>query len=437
MHAPKLLKPETSLRGLITVAGLSMFLLIGVLGGWAATTEISGAVIASGRVDVAGKPKVVQSLDGGVLSELVVRNGDTVQAGQIIARLDPTLLQINLEVARARLVDVLSQHARLDAESTDAKEISFDFPSLPFEVTQPRKIKAMAGQQEIFATRAKIRDGLRERMESNVKAIGTQTKGISEQIEALEQQIMYLDEDLQSAVALVAKGLSRQTQLTQIRRQRAVLIGDLARRRSELANLKHRKWEFSLELLQDEQRFLEQVATDRHETAAEFHELKMAIIARQAQLERVNIRAPVDGIVHELQVTTIGGIVTAGGTLMNVIPQQSGFEFEVRVSPQSINLVHKNQSAQIVLNTLTPQNASPLTGKVSAISPEAITDRLTGEVFYRVALEISQEELANLPKTTKLIAGMPLEAFLHTEQRTILSYLIAPIGTQLRRSFRS
>lgn len=437
MREPELSKPETSLRGLITVAVVSMILLIGVLGGWAATTEISGAVIAHGRVEVAGKPKVVQSLDGGVVSELSVRNGDTVQAGQIIARLDPTFLQINLELARTRLVDVSSRQARLEAESTNAKEISFDFQSLPFEVAQARKIKAMAGQQEIFSTRAKIRTSLRERMESNVKAIETQTKGYTEQIEALEKQIAYLDEDLQSAVALVAKGLSRQTQLTQIRRQRAALSGELAGRQAELANLKHRKWEFSLELLQNEQRFQEQVATERHEVTAEFHELKMAIIARQAQLERVNIRAPVDGIVHELQVTTIGGIVAAGGTLMNVIPQQSGFEFEARVSPQSISLVHENQKAQITLSTLTRQNALPLSGKVSAISPEAITDRVTGEVFYRVALEISPEELASLPKTTKLIAGMPLEAFLHTEQRTVLSYLIAPLGTQLRRSFRS
>jgi len=437
MHEPELSKPETSLRGLITVAVVSIILLIGVLGGWAATTEISGAVIAHGRVEVAGKPKVVQSLDGGVVSELSVRNGDTVQAGQIIARLDPTFLQINLEMARTRLVDVSSRQARLEAESTNAKEISFDFQSLPFEVAQARKIKAMAGQQEIFSTRAKIRTSLRERMESNVKAIETQTKGYTEQIEALEKQIAYLDEDLQSAVALVAKGLSRQTQLTQIRRQRAALSGELAGRQAELANLKHRKWEFSLELLQNEQRFQEQVATERHEVTAEFHELKMAIIARQAQLERVNIRAPVDGIVHELQVTTIGGIVAAGGTLMNVIPQQSGFEFEARVSPQSISLVHENQKAQITLSTLTRQNALPLSGKVSAISPEAITDRVTGEVFYRVALEISPEELASLPKTTKLIAGMPLEAFLHTEQRTVLSYLIAPLGTQLRRSFRS
>ncbi|MGR3604938.1 HlyD family type I secretion periplasmic adaptor subunit [Sulfitobacter sp.] len=437
MREPELSKPETSLRGLITVAVVSMILLIGVLGGWAATTEISGAVIAHGRVEVAGKPKVVQSLDGGVVSELSVRNGDTVQAGQIIARLDPTFLQINLEMARTRLVDVSSRQARLEAESTNAKEISFDFQSLPFEVAQARKIKAMAGQQEIFSTRAKIRTSLRERMESNVKAIETQTKGYTEQIEALEKQIAYLDEDLQSAVALVAKGLSRQTQLTQIRRQRAALSGELAGRQAELANLKHRKWEFSLELLQNEQRFQEQVATERHEVTAEFHELKMAIIARQAQLERVNIRAPVDGIVHELQVTTIGGIVAAGGTLMNVIPQQSGFEFEARVSPQSISLVHENQKAQITLSTLTRQNALPLSGKVSAISPEAITDRVTGEVFYRVALEISPEELASLPKTTKLIAGMLLEAFLHTEQRTVLSYLIAPLGTQLRRSFRS
>ncbi|MGR3507800.1 MAG: HlyD family type I secretion periplasmic adaptor subunit [Sulfitobacter sp.] len=437
MREPELSKPETSLRGLITVAVVSMILLIGVLGGWAATTELSGAVIAHGRVEVAGKPKVVQSLDGGVVSELSVRNGDTVQAGQIIARLDPTFLQINLEMARTRLVDVSSRQARLEAESTNAKEISFDFQSLPFEVAQARKIKAMAGQQEIFSTRAKIRTSLRERMESNVKAIETQTKGFTEQIEALEKQIAYLDEDLQSAVALVAKGLSRRTQLTQIRRQRAALSGELAGRQAELANLKHRKWEFSLELLQNEQRFQEQVATERHEVTAEFHELKMAIIARQAQLERVNIRAPVDGIVHELQVTTIGGIVAAGGTLMNVIPQQSGFEFEARVSPQSISLVHENQKAQITLSTLTRQNALPLSGKVSAISPEAITDRVTGEVFYRVALEISQEELASLPKTTKLIAGMPLEAFLHTEQRTVLSYLIAPLGTQLRRSFRS
>lgn len=432
------LRPEIGLGRLFLAGGLGAAILVAVLGGWAATTRISGAVAAHGQIDVAGKPKTVQSLDGGVIADLAVANGDAVQAGQILARLDPTLLQINLDMARSRLAAALALRARLEAERAGDAVLAFEYADLSdtIRTLNLEMTKAEAGQRAIFAARAEMRRGGRAQAVSSVEDIKTQQRGVSDQINAIEQQLTYLALDLESLRSLEGKGLARRQQLSDTQRAHAALRGELAGRQAELAALGNRAREITRDSLQDERRFQEQVVTDLRDVTLEIEELALSIVTRQAQLERTDIRTPSDGVVHELQVTTLGGVIAPGGTLLDIVPQNAGYEFEVRVPPQSIDRVRPNQRAQVVFSAFDQQTTPKLVGHVRAISPEAVDDRQSGQSFYRVSLEVPQKELSRLPDTAHLLPGMPVEAFLETQERTVLSYLTEPITTHLRRGFR-
>jgi HlyD family secretion protein len=425
---------------LFAAGAIGVFALFGVLGLWALLTIISGAVMAMGQVSVTDKPKTVQTLDGGVLAEISVRNGDLVRKGEVLARLDPTLLQINLDIAQNRMAAALALRARLEAEQNGVPEVAFDYSELPASILavalELDTTHAEIGQRNIFTARAEMLQGGRDRMVSALADLDNQVTGITGQIEALEAQLAYVETDVTNVRNLLAKGLARQDRLTDLQRMQASLMGDLAGRRSDLARLSNSRREVELTTLQEERRFHEQVVTDLREVTTDIEELMLEIVTHRAQLERVDIRAPSDGIVHELQVTTLGGVMAPGGTLLDIIPQDTGFDFELRVDPRSINQVREEQVAKVVLSAFDPQTTPQLEGRVRTISPEVIEDRQTGQSFYRVSVDVPLEQLARLPETAVLIPGMPVEAYLQTDDRTVLSYLTAPLRDHLRRAFR-
>lgn len=436
MQHPETTSPKTGLWHLTAGVTAAIFCLVGVLGGWAATTQIAGAVIATGQIDVAGKPKVIQTVDGGVLAELTVQSGDIVKAGQVLARFDAAALQIDLRMARARLADAIGLRARLEAERDGSAVPGFDTIELPDSIRPLDMTQARAGQSAIFKARAQMRAGMLDRISSNLDAVDMQVTGINGQIFASEQQLAILSDELTSLSVLVAKGLAPQVRLSQLQSSQAGLRGDLAARRAELAQLIHQRGTLKLERLQADRRFQEEVALELREVNAVVQQLVLTTITRQAQMDRIVIRAPADGMVHELRATTVGGVVAAGATLMDIVPQREMFEFEVRVDPRSINLVRYEQSATIVLSAFDPHTTPRLTGTVRGISPKVVIDPNTGESFYRISLEIPNTELSRLPASARLVPGMPIEAFLKTGDRTVLSYLAEPISSQLRRGFR-
>jgi HlyD family secretion protein len=438
MQTEEPLIPETSLAALNIAGMIAIFALVFILGGWAATTKINGAVIAKGQVEVAGKRKIVQTLDGGILAEILVTNGDHVAKDQVLARLDPTLLQINLDMARTRLAAALSLRARLEAERMGTVDLVFDYADLPLPAQHLGEVirKAESRQRDIFEARQEMRAGAEKQMHGRLADLDTQAQGISGQMTALERQLSFVGGDLANINALLGKGLSRRDKLTEALRRQAALQGDLAQRQAELASVNNRRREIAVNADQEKRALQEQAATELRELFVEIEELTLAIVTREAQLERVELRAPASGIVHELQMTTLGGVIPAGGTLLHVIPQDSGLAFEVRVPPRDINKVRREQPAQIVMTALDPQKTPKLAGRVGAVSPETVNDPVTGQPFYRVAVHIAQEELARLPSAARLIAGMPLEAFLQEREKTVLSYLTEPLMSQLSHGFR-
>lgn len=430
--------PETSLARLSAVGFSAVFILVGILGGWAVTTKISSAVIATGQVGVAGKPKTVQSPDSGALVEILVGNGDFVEKGQVLARLDPTLVQINLGRVRTHLSAALTLRARLHAERTGARQLVFAYDELRIPVSE---LSAYLGdaenlQQDIFQARRDLRIGSRRQMRGRIADLDTQMQGVLAQITSLERRQVLLDQELRNINALMGKGLSRQEKLTDALRRQAILEGDLAARQSELASMKIRRHEVAEDASQEFRTIQEQVTSDLRDVLVEIDELTQQIFTLQAQLDRLDLRAPADGIVHELAMTTLGGVIRGGDTLLQIIPQNAGFSFEVRVPPRDINQVRQDQLAQIALTALDQQSAPKLDGTVAAVSPETVQDRLTGEYFYRVTLDVPQAELARLPKAERLIAGMPIDVFLQTGEKSVFHYLTEPLLAQISHGFR-
>ena len=412
------------------LAGLAMIVAVFA---WAQTTPISGAVIASGAAEVRGKPKVVQSLDGGVVEEIHVSDGDLVRAGDVLLRFDPTLLRINLEMYRNRLAETRARISRLRAEQAGRRTLTFAYDTEFIEGLTLEGVNA--GQKEIFEARRDVMRGRREQLREKIVQFGNQITGVEALITAKREQLALVEHELGEVSALHAQGLARESQVLELRRQRARFNGEVAEHQSELARIRNSIRDTELEILQSERQFREQVVTDLGEAVMQAEELVLQIVTARKQLERIDVPAPVDGIVHEMQVFNAGGVVPSGETMMQIIPVSNGVDFEVRVAPDAIDQVVQGQRAKVVFSAFSTRSAPEVFGTVSGISPSSVTDPSTGQSFYRVTLAIPPEELSQLDGH-EILPGMPIEAFLQTGERTVLSYLTRPLTDQLRRAFR-
>ena len=425
--------PDLGLRRAGVMGTIATLLLVFVLGGWAATFTIGGAVMAAGQAVVHGKPKLVQSLEGGTVGDILVRNGDTVAAGDLLVRLDRTVVQTNLDIARTRIAAALALRARLQVEQEGQSVLSFTYPTLPFNL--PDTAPHESSQREIFAARAAVLQGGRDQLAEMLLQYDSQTAGADGQIAAIQDQLDLLEPDIANKNDLAGRGLVRQSELSDLQRARAALTGQMAAQQAELARLANARRDSTLKTLQAERSFIEDVVTQLRETNDQIDELTLDIVTRTAQLAQLDIRAPAAGIVHEMQVNTTGGVIAPGGTIAQIIPLDDGMDFELQVDPRAVDQVYPGQTAQLVLSSFDPQVTPKLEARVTTVSPGTIADPQTGRSFYRVALSVSPEELARLPGVT-LVPGMPVEAYLETGERSVLSYLLHPILSHLNRALR-
>ena len=400
---------------------------------WMSTTLITGAVIAPGKVVVRGLPKQVQSLDGGVVQEILVKDGDVVSKGDVLLRLDPSLLQINLEIYRNRLSEVVTREARLDAEyqELDAPVFNIDSPYLPgIDLTQHFK-----GQREIFVARREVLSGRKEQLAERILQFRNQISGVEALISAKQDQLAYVSQERETKQGLSEQGLVRESELLELQGRESSLLGQIAEHQSELARIYNSIRDTELEILQADREFKEQVVTELRTTTAEREELILQIVTVEKQLERIDILAPTDGIVHELQATTEGGVVAPEATITQIVPLSDGVEFKLQVDPQSIDQVFVGQVAKVLFPAFNQRTTPELFGTVSGISPTSVDDPQTGLSYFRIDLTLPVEEIERLGDV-ELIPGMPVEAFLQTGERSVLTYLTEPLLQQLRRAFR-
>ena len=424
--------PRTDLGGARRLGAVVSLAVFGGLLFWADATEINGAVVAPGAVVVPGKPKTVQHLDGGIVAEILVEDGAVVAAGDPLVRLDATSLRANLDIYRNRLAAAASLRDRLIAERDGAPQIAFaPEPGL----AEAAVASARRGQTSIFASRQEVQDGRRAQLREKIAQYANQTAGVEALKRAKTEQLGSLEEEIAAKRRLTEQGHMRLPDLLAIQRARSDLVGQIQEHVSELARIANsvRDTELEISIIGLERR--EDAAAQLSDARSEIDELRQQILATAAQLDRIEVRAPVAGVVHELQTATVGGVVAPGGPIAQIVPTGGGFLFETRVDPTAADQVHPGQPARLRFSAFSQDAAPELNATVRWVSANTVVDEATGAPFYRVALEADDAEMARLDGV-ELVPGMPVEAFLQTGARTVLSYLLKPLTDQVERAFR-
>ena len=415
------------------VAAIAAFLVVGV-GGWAVATEFSGAIIASGQVVVDSNVKRVQHPTGGVVGELRIRDGQQVKAGQVLLRLDDVQTRASLAIVSKALDELTARQARLEAERDGADEMIVPRDLLD-RMEDQHVARTMHGELRQFDTRRKGREGQRAQLRERIAQLGKEISGYTAQHDSKIKQIGWITDELHGVRELWLKKLIPFTRLTILEREKERLAGERGQLVASIAQSGGKIAEIELQIIQIEQDMRTEVGRELADIRARTSELVEKKVAAQDQLQRIDIRAPQDGIVHQLAVHTVGGVITAGEQIMLIVPEADTLTIEVRVQPQDVDQLRIGQSAVIRLSAFNQQTTPELNGVVARVSADVSEDIKTGTRFYTVRVAVPESELARLA-SLKLIPGMPAEVFIQTTPRTVISFLIRPLWDQIGRAFR-
>jgi HlyD family secretion protein len=418
------------LGGLAVVA-----LLAGGVGGLAATTELSGAVIAPGSLVVDSNVKKVQHPTGGVVGELRARDGDKVKAGDIVVRLDETITQANLAIVVKSLNELQSRLARLEAERDNVDTVVFPAELLA-RAGDPELARSMTGERNLFEFRKSARAGQKAQLRERIAQLKEEIQGLTGQVAAKKRETELIGQELEGVRDLWRKNLVQIQRVTALERDAARLEGERGQLIASTAQAKGKISEIELQILQIDQDLRSEVAKDLREVQGKIAELVERKVAAEDQLKRIDIRAPQNGMVHQSTVHTVGGVITPGEAIMLIVPEADALTVEAKLAPQDIDQVRVGQTAALRFSAFSQRTTPELDGVVSRVSADLTTDQRTGAAYYVVRITLSESELARL-QGLRLVPGMPVEAFIRTGERTVLSYVMKPFTDQITRSFRS
>jgi HlyD family secretion protein len=424
-----------SIRRHLLVAGLVGGLLIFGIAGWARTTELSGAVIAHGTVVVDSNVKKVQHPTGGIIGELKVRDDQLVQAGDIVARLDDTQTKANLGVLTANLDELRARQARQEAEKEDAEAIDFPKDLLDREAKDPAVAHMLEGERKLFAFRRDARAGQKAQLRERIAQLRKEAEGVTEQIDAKIKEIELIQHELEGILRLWEKQLVTYNRVSSLQRDAARLEGERGELLASKASTGGKIAEVELQIVQIDQDFRSKVAEDLSDVRAKIAELSERQIAAEDQLRHVDIRAPQTGRVHELKVHTVGGVIAEGETIMLIVPEDDMLSVEAKVRPEDIDQLRADQRVVLRFSAFNQRTTPELNGVVGWVAADLTQDQQKNDAFYLVHINVPEDEIRRL-SGLKIIPGMPVEAFIQTDSRTALSYLLKPLTDQISRSFR-
>ena len=426
--------PKHSIRLHLIVGLAVVVILAGGLGGWASTAQISGALIAPGSVVVDSNVKKVQHPTGGVVGEVRVRDGDLVKAGDVVVRLDDTVTKAGLAIVTKNLNGLWARAARLEAEQQGVAKINF--PSMLLDHTDDPDVKAvMASESKLFEVRSTGRIGQKAQLRERVAQLNEEIAGLTAQETAKSHEIELVQKELVGVRQLYEQHLVQMSRLTTLERDAARLEGERAQFIASRAQAKGKITETELQIIQVDKDLVSDVSKDLRETNDKIGEFVERKVTAEDQLRRIDIRAPQDGMVLQSTVHTVGGVISAGDAIMMIVPQADNLSVEAKVNPQDIDQLQIGQKTLLRLSAFNQRTTPELNGVVSRVSPDTTTDQRTGQSYYTIRVSMPPEEIARLGDV-KLIPGMPVEAFVQTGDRTMLSYLAKPLHDQLMRAFR-
>src|SRR6202171_337170 len=418
------------------IIGLAVVVVLaGGLGGWASTTQISGALVARGSVVVESNVKKVQHPTGGVVGEVRARDGDVVKAGDWVLRLDATVTKAGLAIVTKNLDGLWARAARLEAEQRGLDRVVF--PKMLLDRVDDTDVRnVIASESKLFEVRTTGRTGQKAQLRERVTQLNEEIAGLAAQEKAKNQEIALVEKELTGVRELYDKHLVQMSRLTTLERDAARLNGERAQYVASRAQAKGKITETELQIIQVDKDLVSEVSKDLRETNDKIGEFVERKVTAEDQLRRVDIRAPQDGMVLQSTVHTVGGVITAGDAIMMIVPQADDLSVEAKVNPQDIDKLQIGQKTVLRLSAFNQRTTPELNGVVSRVSADVTTDQRTGQSYYTIRVSMPPEEVARLGDNVKLIPGMPVEAFVQTGDRTMLSYLMKPLSDQLMRSFR-
>jgi HlyD family secretion protein len=425
---------EASIRRHLGLGIAVVALLLGGLGGWAALAEISGAVIAPGTLVVESHDKKVQHPTGGIVGELLVREGDRVKAGDLLVRLDETLARANLAIASKALDEMTARKARLETERDDGQTI--ELPQTLLDRRQDPEVGArIEREQRAFEIGRVAREGEKAQLREQIVQTKESIEGYQVRERAKANEIVLIERELKGTRELWSKNLIPISKLTALEREATSLEGERGQLMSLVSETKGKIAETELKILQVDRDLRDKVGQELREVETKIGELVERKVAAEDQLKRVDIRAPQTGQVHQLSVHTVGGVIAAGESIMLIVPDGDKLSVEVRVRPADIDQLQLGQTAMLRFSAFNQRSTPQINASVSRISADVTTDERTGANFYVVGIDVADEELAHLGNL-KLVPGMPVEAFIKTEDRKVISYLLKPLTDQMERALR-
>ena len=417
------------------IIGLAIVVVLaGGLGGWASTAEISGALIAPGQIVVESNVKKVQHPTGGVVGEVLARDGDLVKAGDVVVRLDDTVTKASLAIVTKNLDGLWARAARLQAEQQGIDKVVFP-PQLLERASDPDVKNIIASETKLFEVRVNGRSGQKAQLHERITQLNEEIAGLVAQEKAKDQEISLVEKELVGVRDLYDKHLVQMTRLTTLERDAARLNGERAQFIASRAQAKGKITETELQIIQVDKDMVSDVSKDLRETNDKIGEFVERKVTAEDQLKRTDIRAPQDGMVLQSTVHTVGGVITAGDAIMMIVPQSDDLQVEAKVNPQDIDKLQIGQKTLLRLSAFNQRTTPELNGVVTRVSPDVTTDQRTGQSYYTIRVSMPPAEVARLGEV-KLIPGMPVEAFVQTGDRTMLAYLIKPLHDQLMRAFR-
>jgi HlyD family secretion protein len=417
------------------IIGLAVVVILaGGLGGWASTAEISGALIAPGQIVVESNVKKVQHPTGGVVGEVLARDGDIVKAGDILVRLDDTVTKASLAIVTKNLDAQWARAARLEAEQRGQDKITFP-PQLLTRINDADVKSLILSETKLFEVRVTGRIGQKAQLRERITQLNEEISGLSAQEKAKDQEIALVEKELAGVRDLYEKHLVQISRLTTLERDTARLNGERAQYIASRAQAKGKITETELQIIQVDKDMVSEVSKDLRETNDKIGEFVERKVTAEDQLRRVDIRAPQAGMVLQSTVHTVGGVITAGDAIMMIVPQADDLAVEAKVNPQDIDKLQIGQKTLLRLSAFNQRTTPELNGVVTRVSPDVTIEQRTGQSYYTIRVSMPPAEIARLGDV-KLIPGMPVEAFVQTGDRTLMSYLIKPLSDQLMRAFR-
>ncbi len=420
----------------VFVGMLATLMLVGGFGGWAVFSSLAGAIVASGRVEVEQNRQVVQHPDGGVVAQILVKEGDVVSAGQTLLELDSASIQSQLSVLESQLFEILARSARLEAERDGSNTLAIDAELASLAAENPEVSDLVEGQKRLFFARRESVSREREQLAKQRDQIADQVLGIEAQSTALAEQIKLIEEELGSQLTLLERGLAQASRVLSLQREQARLKGEAGQLTAQKAQAQGRIIESEIGSLKLADAVREQAITQLRDIRVQELELRERRLRAQEQLSRLSIEAPVSGVVYGLTVNTPRSVLRAAEPVLYIVPQDRPLVIAARVPPIHIDRVYAGQKVNLRFSALDQRRTPELFGEVVQVSADSFTDEARGISYYRAEISLGEGELAKLPEGAVLIPGMPAEAYILTNERSPMEYLVKPFSDYFENAFR-